>query len=51
MIQDSKALAHLIKNAYDYPKTNMVRGEIGRGVGHGVLWEEGEPLLSMHNII
>ncbi|KAF7984103.1 hypothetical protein HWV62_16712 [Athelia sp. TMB] len=42
VIQDSKALAHLIKNAYDYPKTNMVRGEIGRGVGHGVLWEEGE---------
>jgi hypothetical protein len=41
VIQDSRALAHLIKNAYDYPKPDVLRGEIGRGIGHGLLYEEG----------
>jgi hypothetical protein len=41
VIQDSRALAHLIKNAYDYPKPNVLRGEIGRAIGHGLLYEEG----------
>lgn len=42
MIQDSKALAHVVKNGYDYPKNNIVRGEMGRALGHGLLYVEGE---------
>lgn len=46
VVQDPKALSHLVRNAYDYPKTNIIRGEIGRGIGHGLLWAEGSALLS-----
>jgi hypothetical protein len=51
VVQDSKALAHVIKNAYDYPKNNIVRGEMGRGIGHGLLYVEGEDLLYSHVLL
>jgi hypothetical protein len=48
VVQDSKALAHMVKNGYDYPKNNIVRGEMGRALGHGLLYVEGNHLLYLH---
>jgi hypothetical protein len=35
----------MVKNGYDYPKTNIVRGEIGRALGHGLVYVEGNHIL------
>ena len=48
VIQDSKALAHMVKNGYDYPKNNIVRGELGRTLGHGLLYVEGKYISYLH---
>lgn len=40
-----------MKNAYDYPKPSQVRGELGRILGYGILFAEGETHKRQKRII
>lgn len=52
VVEDPVALNHiLLSRAYDYPKPNEVRGTLGRIVGKGLLFAEGDDHRRQKRII